>query len=159
MPFFIIFVAVPLIEIALFITIGGQLGVFMTLLIAFVTAVIGGAIFRHQGMRTFQQASRTMEEGGFPARELFDGFCLVIAAATLVTPGFLTDAIGFLLLVPAFRNAIRTVSQKYIQMQTAKGGSARTQWFYYRRGGNETERPRDVIDVEYERVDEKDERS
>jgi UPF0716 protein FxsA len=103
MPFFIIFVLIPLIEIGLFMTVGDAIGLLPTLLLAFVTAIIGGWIVKYQGFELFQNTRNSMASGKFPAYEIFEGFCLVAAGATLITPGFFTDTIGFLLLVPSVR--------------------------------------------------------
>ena len=99
-------VGVPLIEIALFIEIGGLLGLWPTLATIVATAVIGGAMLRSQGFSTLLRARAMLARGEVPLREVFDGVCLIVAAALLLTPGFLTDAVGFLLLVPGVRALI-----------------------------------------------------
>ncbi len=107
MPFFIIFFIIPLIEIALFITIGDEIGLFPTLALGFLPALIGGSSVRHQGLQTLFKAQTNLRGGVLPLDEIFNGFCIVIAGALLLTPGFFTDMIGFLLLVPSFRHVIR----------------------------------------------------
>lgn len=103
----IAFIAVPIVEIAVFIEIGGQLGVFNTIGMVIVTAVIGTWMLRSQGLRTFHKAQESMARNVFPVSEVFDGLCLLIAGALLLTPGFVTDAIGFLLFVPPVRLFLR----------------------------------------------------
>jgi UPF0716 protein FxsA len=153
-PFFLIFIAIPLIEIAVFISVGDELGLFNTLALCFLTAVIGGAIFRYQGLRTFDQAIISVNRGELPVDELFHGFCLVIAAATLVTPGFVTDALGFFLLVPSFRKLLRRVLANHASFQvhssTEFHHDSRDCSCKGRRGGKGT------IEGEYEKIDEKD---
>ncbi len=148
MPFFIIFVIIPLIEISAFVIIGGKIGLGMTLLITLFTAMLGGWIFRIQGLKTFHSGMENLNKGELPVKELFDGFCLVIAGATLVTPGFVTDTIGFLLLVPAFRNILRVYASKHMNMRAATFHSE-----YHSAGPRET----NTIEGDYEVIDEKDE--
>jgi UPF0716 protein FxsA len=107
MPFFIIFLIIPLIEIALFIAVGDEIGILSTLLLCVVTAIIGGGLVRYQGLQTLFKAQNNLRTGMLPLTEIFDGFCIVIAGALLLTPGFFTDIIGFSLLVPAFRTFAR----------------------------------------------------
>lgn len=103
---FVVFVAVPLIEIALFIQIGGWLTLWPTLAIVVLTAVAGTALVRRQGLRVLVQAQRALEELGDPLAPLLHGALILFAGALLLTPGFLTDAVGFALLVPGVRTAL-----------------------------------------------------
>ena len=109
MPLFILglFIAVPIIEIAVFIEIGGRIGLWNTIAVVIVTAMIGTWMLRAQGLKTLENARRNMERQVFPANELFDGVCLLIAGVMLLTPGFVTDAFGFLLFMPPVRAGLR----------------------------------------------------
>jgi UPF0716 protein FxsA len=100
------FIGVPLIEIALFIQVGGWLGLAATLLVVIATAVIGAALLRRQGLATLARARRNMARGVAPVAELFDGVFLLLAGALLLTPGFFTDALGAALLVPPLRHLL-----------------------------------------------------
>lgn len=100
---FIAFIAVPALEIALFIQIGGWLGLVPTLIIVFLTAIAGTALLRQQGIEVLHRAQKNMDKGELPLREVFDGLCLFLAGAFLLTPGFFTDTVGFLLFLPPFR--------------------------------------------------------
>jgi UPF0716 protein FxsA len=100
------FIAVPLLEIALFIEIGGWIGLGPTLALIIVSAVIGAWIMRQQGIGVLRRAQQQLAEGVLPVREVFEGLCLLVAGALLLTPGFFTDALGALLLVPAARRAL-----------------------------------------------------
>lgn len=100
---FAIFVGLPLIEIALFIKIGGAIGVVPTVVVVIVTALLGSMMLKQQGLQALGQAQASMNQGELPVDSLIHGFFLVIAGAFLLTPGFLTDTLGFLLFVPAFR--------------------------------------------------------
>ena len=103
----LLFILVPLAELYLFMTLGAQLGFLNTVYIIIITAIIGAALTKSQGriaMAKFQQATR---EGRMPHKEALDGLMILLAGAVLLTPGFLTDAVGFLLLVPPFRAIVR----------------------------------------------------
>ncbi len=97
-------IGVPLVEIAVFIEVGGWIGLWPTLAVIVLTAVVGTWLIRAQGVGVLMRARRTIAEGGAPLREMFDGVCLIVAGALLLTPGFFTDAAGFLLLLPPFRD-------------------------------------------------------
>lgn len=97
---------VPVLEIAAFIAIGGQIGIIATLLLIVVTAVIGSFLLRVQGFATLARIRTHMDAGTLPGRELGDGAMILAAGMLLLTPGFVTDTIGFLLFVPALRTRI-----------------------------------------------------
>ncbi|MGP1256914.1 MAG: FxsA family protein [Kiloniellales bacterium] len=113
------FIAVPLVEIAVFIQIGGLIGLWPTLAVVVATAVAGTWLLRLQGIATLNRARQQMDRGAMPARELFDGLCLVFAGALLLTPGFVTDAVGLLLFVPAVRDALRRAAASRLETQAA----------------------------------------
>jgi len=100
---FIIFVLVPVIEIALFIQAGDWFGLGPTLFMIVLTAVIGVSLLRQQGLSTLYKAQQKMNQGELPAQEMVEGIMLAVAGALLITPGFFTDTVGFLLLIPVFR--------------------------------------------------------
>ena len=101
------FIAVPLIEIAVFIEIGGRIGLVSTLAVVVATALAGTYMLRLQGLSTLHRAQTAMNRGELPLREVFDGLCLLVAGALLLTPGFVTDAIGGSLFIPAVRAGLR----------------------------------------------------
>lgn len=101
------FIAVPIIEIALFIQAGELIGLWPTIATVVATAMLGTALLRAQGLSVLFRTQKNLGQGVFPVQEAFDGLCLVVAGALLLTPGFLTDAIGFLLFIPPFRSALR----------------------------------------------------
>ena len=102
----VLFLAVPLIEIALFVTIGSAIGVLATIAIVLVTAVIGTTLLRMQGFALIGRIRARLDAGELPGRDLADGAMLLVAGLLLLTPGFFTDTIGFLLFVPAVRARI-----------------------------------------------------
>jgi UPF0716 protein FxsA len=103
----LLFILVPVTEIYLFFTVGGKIGVPTTIGIVLLTAFIGANLARRQGQLTMQKFKHATGEGRVPHEEVMDGIMIIIAGALLLTPGFLTDAIGFSLLVPSIRTMVR----------------------------------------------------
>jgi UPF0716 protein FxsA len=101
------FVLVPLVEIVLFIEIGARIGTWTTLLIIAVTAVLGAALAHREGLKAWWRIQDKLLSGQMPDEELLDGLLVLIASALLLTPGFFTDAVGFLLLAPPTRQMIK----------------------------------------------------
>lgn len=105
---FLVFLSVPLIEIYLLIEIGGMIGAPATVFLVVFTAVLGALLLRHQGFYTLQNVQQQMARGEMPAMAMLEGVCLVIGGVLLLTPGFITDSVGFLLLItPTRRYLIR----------------------------------------------------
>ncbi|WP_349365321.1 MAG: FxsA family protein [Roseitalea porphyridii] len=117
MPFSLIpfaLLVIPLLEIAAFVVIGGQIGVFPTLALVVVTAIIGSILLRVQGFGLINRIQNEMNAGRVPARELVHGVMLLIAGVLLLTPGFVTDTAGFLLFVPPLRDAVWSFLRKRV---------------------------------------------
>ena len=102
----ILFIVVPLVELYLIIEIGSMIGALWTVLLVVLTAVIGVSLLRIQGLSTLNRARNSMEMGTMPAMEMMEGMALAVGGALLITPGFLTDALGFLCLIPVTRRAM-----------------------------------------------------
>ena len=100
---FLLFILVPLAELAILIKLGKVIGVGMTILLVISTAVIGVSLLKRQGLAALARARSAVDAGELPVESVIDGVSLLIAGAFLLTPGLLTDTAGFLLLVPAFR--------------------------------------------------------
>ncbi len=100
---FLLFVLTPLLELYLLIEVGGQIGGLSTILLCLATAALGGFLVRLQGIQMLFSARREMASGHVPAESGLHGLMLVVAGLLLLTPGFFTDSIGFILLIPAFR--------------------------------------------------------
>ena len=124
MPLFLLFLAVPLIEIALFIVIGGKIGVFATLAMVLLTAIAGSALLRWQGVQTLNRIRADMEARRLPARPIADGAMIAVAGLLLLTPGFFTDFCGFMLFVPGVRSAIWRQIASRITVVSAGGADA-----------------------------------
>jgi UPF0716 protein FxsA len=103
---FLLFAVVPLIEIACFILIGNAIGLWPTLLGVLVMAVAGSLLLRYQGLSILNEMRSTMGRGELPARSLADAMMIGLAGVLLITPGYFTDLIGILLLIPPVRTAI-----------------------------------------------------
>jgi len=103
---FLLIILVPLVEIYLLIQVGGLVGALPTVIAVVLTAVIGSALIRQQGLSTLQRARQGMSAGQLPAMEMLEGIALLVSGAFLLTPGFFTDAVGFLLLVPLIRRGL-----------------------------------------------------
>ena len=103
MPLLIMFIAIPIIEIGLFIQVGGWLGLWPTLGIVVLTAVIGTYLLRLQGMAALARLQNSVQAGQSPMDPIVNGALILVAGVLLLTPGFFTDAIGFALLTPPVR--------------------------------------------------------
>ncbi|MCK4939069.1 MAG: FxsA family protein [Rhodospirillaceae bacterium] len=99
----LLLIAVPLIEIGLFVEVGGWVGGWSTVGLVILTAVVGLALVRIQGLGVLKKLNSDMQGGTFPVGAAFDGIALFMAGAMLLTPGFMTDTLGFLLLIPPLR--------------------------------------------------------
>ncbi len=111
-----LFVFVPLLEMALLIWVGARLGIGPTLAIVIVTGIAGAYLVKHQGLAVWHSAQQRLAGGELPTRELAHGAMLLVAGAFLLTPGFVTDVVGFSLLVPAVREWLRRrVADRHLQ--------------------------------------------
>ena len=119
---FLAFLAVPLIEIALFIQIGGAIGLWSTLGIVILTAVIGTFLVRTQGALAMNNLRRSFGTLSDPSEPLAHGAMILVSGALLLTPGFFTDAVGFALLVPAVRSAVFKYLKARVKVQSFEMG-------------------------------------
>ncbi len=122
MPIFLLLVAVPILEIALFIEIGGWLGLWPTIAVVILTAAIGTALLRVQGLAALGELQRRLGAGEDPSTTLALGAMILVAGVLLLTPGFFTDGVGFALLTPpvraaAIRLAIRFARSRMTQVR------------------------------------------
>lgn len=119
---FWLIVILPIIEIALFIQVGGLIGLWPTLALVILSAMAGTALMRSQGAHAWAEAQASLNELRDPTRPLAHGLMIVFAGMLLVIPGFFTDAIGLLLLIPAVRNALMRRMAKRIRVTRAGMG-------------------------------------
>lgn len=99
----LLFIAVPIIEMWILIQVGGEIGALPTIALVVLTAMIGLSLLKRQGLSTLMSARAKMDQGRIPAGELVSGVMVAVGGALLLTPGFVTDAAGFLLLLPMTR--------------------------------------------------------
>ncbi|WP_075520781.1 FxsA family protein [Candidatus Pelagibacter communis] len=116
----LIILFIPLVEIYLFIQIGGQIGAFNTILVILLTAVVGVYFARLQGLSTLKSGITQLYSNQIPVYEMMSGAALTLAALLLIIPGFATDIIGFLLIIPVTRNIFfKFLSKKYTKQKSA----------------------------------------
>ncbi|HEX6141781.1 MAG TPA: FxsA family protein [Geminicoccaceae bacterium] len=139
----IAFIGVPLLEIAIFIQVGGIIGLGWTLALVVLTALAGTFLLRQQGFQVLRRAQRQLDTGKVPVAEVFEGVCLLFAGALLLTPGFFTDVVGGLLLLPPVRALLFAQVKSRIEAEvTRRGGGP----------GGPAGEP-EVIDVEFREVE------
>lgn len=102
MPLFL-FVLIPIVEMWILIEVGSRIGALPTIALVVLTASIGLSLLKRQGLATIMSARRKMDQGAIPASELVNGVMIAVGGALLLTPGFVTDTFGFLLLIPQTR--------------------------------------------------------
>lgn len=103
----ILFVVVPAVELFVLIKVGSIIGAADTIFIIILTGILGAALTRYQGFKTLSRIQQAMERGQMPAAELIEGALILAGGLVLLTPGFITDALGFFLLIPLTRRLIR----------------------------------------------------
>ncbi len=166
--FFLLFIVLAVLEIYVLIEVGNWIGAPATIGLILLTGIIGVALLKHQGLSVFERFKSKMQQGQAPAQEIIEGVLLIIAGAFLITPGFVTDTIGFLWLIPATRSAFARgmVKAGWFKFQKMSGKGN----FYYEyhqqseaRSSSEQESHHEehtrvsgsrVIEGEYERKDE-----
>jgi UPF0716 protein FxsA len=114
LPIVLLFVAVPIAELYVILQVGDAIGALPTILILAADSVLGSLLLRSQGRSVWRQFNQAMAEGRVPQRELLDGVAVIFGGAFLITPGFLTDIVGLLLLLPPTRAALRRFAVRRI---------------------------------------------
>lgn len=117
--FLLALIGIPIAEIAVFIEAGDRIGLWPTVFAIIATAAIGMTIIRIQGLAVLRRAQEQLQAEQFPGVEIFDGLCLLIAGGCLITPGFITDAFGFLLLIVPLRRWIGGWAWRYAERRGA----------------------------------------
>lgn len=143
---FLAFLAVPLIEIALFIQVGGAIGLWPTLAIVVLTAILGTFLVKTQGALAMNNLRSSFSRLEDPSEPLAHGAMILVSGALLLTPGFFTDAVGFALLMPPVRSALFAYLRKRVKVQRFEMGP---------NGPIQTQRPHpsdDIIDGDYAEV-------
>ncbi len=117
----LLFVVMPIAEMWLLIEVGGQIGALNTIALVALTAIIGLALLRRQGFSTLWRAQQRLESGELPAQEILEGMLLAVGGALLLTPGFITDSIGFACLVPGLRQLlVARLAKRFVVVQSSR---------------------------------------
>lgn len=153
--FFVLLIIVPVVEIYFLIQVGSVIGGFETVLLVVFTAFLGAYLFRVQGLTTVQRLQATLARGEVPALEMVEGIMLLLCGVLLLTPGFFTDAIGFLCLLPALRQkvALALLSSQFIKQGSGFSGVNSSQHDPYADSDDI-----DIIEGEFKRDDKENKR-
>ena len=142
----LLFIAMPIIEMWVLISVGAEIGALATIGLVLATALIGAGLLRHQGLQTLWSVQRKLAEGQMPAREIFSGIILAVSGALLLTPGFVTDALGFAALVPGLRDQLALLIMRKMVVGEVSMSRVNPTSEAHDRGADERDR---VIDGEY----------
>jgi UPF0716 protein FxsA len=118
---FLLFVTVPLVELAILIKVSDQLGLGSTIALILITGALGAWLAREQGLVTWLKIQRDMQMGILPSGRLVDGILIFVAGVVLITPGLLTDAVGFALLIPPIRMVIKRKLRAWFERKIQSG--------------------------------------
>ncbi len=118
----LMFIFVPIIEIGLFISVGGYIGLWPTIALVLITAFVGASLVRSQGLQTLMSVQNRLQQGELPAQQIVEGVMLAVSGVLLLTPGFMTDALGMLVLLPAPRAAMAKYLMSKMTVQSVGGG-------------------------------------
>lgn len=124
----LLFVLVPLVELWLLVRMGGWIGVLPTIALVVLTGVAGAALARREGLRTLREARASLARGELPGRPLMDGMAILTGGALLLTPGLLTDVVGFALLLPPSRAQVRRLVRRSLERRIREGTLRVTVW-------------------------------
>mgnify|MGYP001200666525 CR=1 FL=1 len=117
---FLLFIIIPIIEIAIFITVGSNIGILNTIAIILITALAGIYLVRKQGLSLLFNAQRNMSQGIFPTQEIKGGIFLLVSGLLLITPGFFTDCFGFAMFLKPVQDFVSQYASNYFISRTRK---------------------------------------
>ena len=154
----IAFLAVPILEIYLLFQVGGVIGAGWTILIVIGTAILGASLLRQQGLSTWTRLNQSIAQGQLPPTVLVEGILLLLSGAFLLTPGFFTDAIGFLFLMPPVRKILAAyLLRRGVFMASGMHASSFSHTTTHSQNSYESRsQPHNVIEGEYEERKDKD---
>ncbi|MGF1757495.1 membrane protein FxsA [Photobacterium sagamiensis] len=118
-----LFIVVPIVEIALFVQLGGFLGLWPTIALVLITAVVGASLVRSQGIATLMAVQTKLQQGELPAQQIVEGVMLAVSGVLLLTPGFMTDALGMFVLLPAPRAMLAQQIMSRVKVKGMASGS------------------------------------
>jgi UPF0716 protein FxsA len=119
----LLFIALPIAELYVIIKVGEAIGLVPTLVLLFLDAILGSMLWRHQGRAAWVRFNRALAENRLPHKEVFDGVLIILGGALLITPGFITDVFGLILLIPPTRAIVRAISARWVRRRMARGGT------------------------------------
>jgi UPF0716 protein FxsA len=137
----LIFIVVPIAELYVIIQVGGAIGVVPTLLLLLADALLGSFLLRHQGRAAWVRFNRALSENRVPHKEVIDGVLVIFGGALLLTPGFITDVFGLILLIPPTRALVRGLSMRFAMARLASGQRI-AYWGFDRATGRSSRRRR-----------------
>ena len=146
---FVLFIIVPILELAVIIQIGSAIGVLPTIALLIADSLLGAALMRSQGRATWLRFNTTLAEGRVPGREVMDGALVIFGGALLLTPGFLSDFLGLFLLLPPTRAVVRSllVRRYGARLVATAASGAQTRFFTFGTApGGRSSRYDDVVD-------------
>ncbi|MFA0088516.1 FxsA family protein [Vibrio sp. 10N.261.51.F12] len=163
----LLFICVPIIEIGLFIQVGGFLGLWPTIGLVLITAFVGATLVRSQGLQTLMSVQNRLQQGEMPAQQIVEGVMLAVSGVLLLTPGFMTDAMGMVVLIPGPRAMIAKYLMSKVAVNTMQSGfhqgGGPQGGFYsndpFQRGpfdGSRQEKDDNTFEGEFERKDDND---
>ncbi|WP_444921366.1 FxsA family protein [Microbulbifer sp. CnH-101-G] len=144
-PLLLLFIVLPVLEMWVLITVGREIGALPTIGLVFLTAIVGVTLLRRQGLSTLMRAQEKMRTGDIPAKEMVEGIFLAVGGALLLTPGFITDAIGFACLIPGLRQLLLGRLLRHVTI-VRPGGPHRS---------DSSQRGPDIIEGEFSRDERK----
>ena len=119
----LLFVIMPIVEMWVLIKVGGHIGALTTVALVALTAIVGAALLRQQGVSTLWRAQNRLNSGELPAQEILEGLLLAVGGALLLTPGFITDSIGFACLLPGLRQLmVARLVKHFVVIQPGRPG-------------------------------------
>ena len=120
----LLFITIPVLELCVFLLLGSKIGIAPTLAIIVITAILGAWLTKSQGLKALTKYQNALSQGRLPHEEVMDGLMILVAGAVLLAPGFLTDAIGFSLLVPTVRDFVKGIVKAYLGSRVSVAGEA-----------------------------------
>jgi UPF0716 protein FxsA len=145
LPLVLLFIAVPIAELAVIIQVGQAIGIWLTLALLVVDSILGTWLMRHQGRAAWRRFNEAVAGGRVPAREVLDGALVIFGGALLLTPGFITDILGVVLLIPPSRAIVRGILSRRLAHRMVVSATRTRQGHYDVEGT--------AVDVDAERIE------
>lgn len=150
MPFPLLFlaallIAVPVVELSVLVAAADRIGVLSAVALVILASIVGAWIARREGLAALQRLRTALDAGRRPVREVFDGACILVAGAMLILPGFVTDLVGVVLLLPPLRALLYRVLGRRLELRAARGARPRS--------GPGRAGPVDAIEGRYEEIE------